>query len=129
MPAAQVSFVGKDNKLYRNTGTFGSPTWGLVPNVIDLKKGSKRTMATFKNRSRDEEVYQPAHRARDFSWGMETDETDTDYVAIRAAHEGNTPMEFAFANGLIATAGTVYTRVTCYVEEFGEDEPGEDGMI
>jgi hypothetical protein len=129
MPATQLSYVGKDQKLYRNTGSFGSPVWGLIPNVTDVKKASKRNEATFKTRAADEELFGPGLRSREYSWGMVTDETDTDYVAIRAAHEaGSTIIEFAFANGLIATAGTVYTRVSTIVTGFDEDEPLEDGV-
>jgi hypothetical protein len=41
-----MAFVlGKDCKLYRNTGSFGTPAWNEIPNVKDLAKNFETSEA------------------------------------------------------------------------------------
>jgi hypothetical protein len=123
MPATNVKWIGLDMYLYRNTGSFGSPAWTLVDNVEDLKRQSKLDEAEIKIRKMRDVQYEPGLNAKQFSWSMLKDETDTNYTALRTAKDAGTLIEFAFANGPIATSGTVYYRQECKLFGWDDDEP------
>lgn len=131
----QPSFVGVDQTLYYNSGTFVSPVWALV-DCRDLKKGLTRGEAEVGGRGTNMELYEPTRQKRQYVFDMIEDETDAAYVAIRAAFFSNSAIEFAFANGPIGTAGTsgtggttgvVYSRLTCKVFGFETDQPLDNG--
>lgn len=136
MPSAvQLSFVGVDQDLYYNSGSYGTPVWTIV-NCRDLKKGFTMGEAEVGSRAISEELYEPTRRKRQYVFDMIEDETDASYVAIRAAFLAKSAMEFAFANGPIGTSGTVasggtsgvvFSRITCKVFGFETDQPLDNG--
>lgn len=114
--------IGLDMKLYRNSGTYASPTWVLVDNVADLKGPDSMGEAVIGIRGKAYEQYEPGLRKVSFDWDMIKDETDTNFSALRTAYGAKTLTEFAFANGAIATTGTKYFRIECKLFEFSRDE-------
>src|SRR5690349_14361333 len=123
MPATNINWVGLDMKLYRNTGTFASPVWTLVDNVQDLKRGSSMGEAELNARNSQIVQKEPTLQEYVFNWGMIKNETDTNYTALRTAKDARTLVEFAFANGLIATSGTSYFRIETKLFGFDDEEP------
>ena len=118
-----------DAKLYRNTGTFASPTWNLIPNVKDLtlsletgeadvttrgNAGWRATVATLKDAS--------------IEFEMVWDSTDDDFTALKNAFLGNTAIEMAVLDGLVATSGSQGLRATCMVTSFTRNEPLEEAI-
>jgi len=121
--------LGMDAKLYRNTGTFASPTWNIIPNVKDLtlnletgeadvttrgNAGWRATVATLKDASIEFEMV----------WDTE----DDDFTAFRNAFLGNTAVEMAVLDGLVATTGSQGLRATCMVTSFTRNEPLEEAI-
>jgi hypothetical protein len=121
--------LGMDAKLYRNTGTYGSPTWDLIGNVKDLtlsletgeadvttrgNGGWRATVATLKDGSLEFEMI----------WDTE----DTDFTAIRTAFLGNTAVEMAVLDGLVATTGSQGLRASFMVTNFTRNEPLEEAI-
>jgi hypothetical protein len=129
MPATQITWVGLDMKLYRNTGTFGTPVWTLVNNVQDLKRGSALGEAELNNRASALVLKEPTLNEYVFNWGMIKDELDTNYTGLRTAKDARTLVEFAFANGLIATSGTTYFRIETKLFGFDDEEPLSGGVV
>ena len=122
--------LGMEAKLYRNSGTFGTPTWAELTNVKDvtlnLEKGEadvttranngwKATAATLKDASVEFEMV----------W----DTTDTGFTAIQQAYFNNTPIELAVMDGPIATAGSQGLRATMQVNNFSREEKLEDAIM
>jgi hypothetical protein len=121
--------LGMDAKLYRNTGTYASPTWDLIGNVKDLtlsletgeadvttrgNGGWRATVATLKDGSLEFEMI----------WDTE----DTDFTAIRTAFLGNTAVEMAVLDGLVATTGSQGLRASFMVTNFTRNEPLEEAI-
>lgn len=122
--------LGMEAKLYRNGGSFGTPTWSELTNVKDvtlnLEKGEadvttranngwKATAATLKDASVEFEMV----------W----DTTDTGFTAIQQAYFNNTPIELAVMDGPIATAGSQGLRATMQINNFSREEKLEDAIM
>jgi len=121
--------LGLDAKLYRNTGTFASPTWNEVINVKDLtlnleageadvttrgNNGWRATVATLKDGSIEFEMV----------WDTE----DLDFAAIRDTFLDRAAIEFAVMDGGIAVAGSQGLRATCMVTNFSRNESLEEAI-
>mgnify|MGYP002625510861 FL=1 len=92
--------LGLEAKLFRNSGSYASPTWEELPNVKDLtlnveageadastrgNGGWRATLATLKDGSIEFEMI----------W----DTADAGFTAIKDAFFNNTPIEFAALDG------------------------------
>ncbi len=121
--------LGMDAKLYRNTGSFASPTWNLIPNVKDLtlsletgeadvttrgNNGWRATVATLKDGSVEFEMI----------WDTE----DDDFTAIRNAFLNNTALELAILDGLSSVAGSQGLRASFMITGFTRNEPLEEAI-
>lgn len=108
--------MGKDCKLYRNTGTNAAPTWNEIPNVRDLTYTDNYTDVDIS--ARDGGGFATSDvglRQIEASWQMIGDFGDADFLAIQTAFDDRAPIQFAFATGGITTAGTQYMKVVCKV--------------
>lgn len=124
--------VGLDQYLYRNTATYGSPTWVIVENVRDLTASDTYAEADVSRRNTGASAYkqtEPTLREMSFEWDMVYDPSDADFTALLGFHQARTLVEFAFSDGVIATTGTKYFRIECKLFDFTMDEPLEDGKI
>ena len=122
--------LGLDAKLYRNSGTYESPTWVEMTNVKDLtlnlesgeadvttrgNNGWRATVATLKDGSIEFEMI----------WDTE----DAGFTAIKGAWFGNTSIEFAVMDGDITVAGSQGLRATFSVTKFSRSEPLEEALL
>lgn len=127
MPAV----LSENAKLYRNTGTYASPTWDLVSNVKDLTMSLDKDEVDITTRASGgfkEFIDGMIDASIDF--GMVYDTADTDFTAIRTAFFAKTAIEFLILDGLVATAGNQGLRVTCMVKGFTRNENlGEALMV
>jgi hypothetical protein len=116
--------LGKDAKLYRNTGTYGSPVWDVINNVRDLTLngdfdegdattrgagGVKQTEPTLLNAS--------------IEWEMVEDLADTDYTTLLIAHYGRTMMDLFACSGAFNTTGETFFRSECKMPGWKKTEP------
>ncbi len=124
--------LGLHAKLYRNSGTYASPTWDEIGNVKDVtlnleageadvttraNNGWKATAATLKDAS--------------IEFQMVWDTGDTDFLAIRDAYLNNTNIEVAAMDGAITglgSSGSQGLRATCMVTSFTREEPLEEAL-
>ena len=121
--------LGLDAKLYRNTGTAGSPTWNLVPNVRDVtlsletgeadvttrgNNGWRATVGTLKDAG--------------IEFEMVWDTADDDFTAFKDAFFNGTSIELAVMDGPIATAGSQGLRAVCRIITFTRSEPLEEAV-
>lgn len=120
--------LGINCKLYRNTGTYGSPTWNEIDGVqdvsinMDSETGEATTRATGGWKQ-----YASTVRDAGIEFEMPYDTADADMVALRDAFlTSGTTIELAAADGAIATTGTQYLRGTWCVTGFSLSEPLSD---
>jgi hypothetical protein len=121
--------LGLDAKLYRNTGTYTTPTWNEVKNVKDVtlnleageadvttrgNAGWRATVATLKDAS--------------IEFEMVWDSADDDFAAIRDAFLNRTPIELAVMDGDITTTGSQGLRASCIVTNFSRNEALEEAI-
>ncbi|NLE37428.1 MAG: hypothetical protein GX621_05320 [Pirellulaceae bacterium] len=121
--------LGLDAKLYRNSGTYETPSWVEMTNVKDLtlnlesgeadvttrgNNGWRATVATLKDGSIEFEMI----------WDTE----DAGFTAIKSAWFGNTSIEFAVMDGGITVAGSQGLRATFSITKFSRSEPLEEAL-
>jgi len=121
--------LGMEAKLYRNSGTYASPTWVEMQNVKDVtlnleageadvttrgNAGWRATIAALKDGS--------------IEYEMVWDTADPDFTAIQQAFFGNTEIEFAVMDGDITASGTQGLRATMSITNFSRSEALEEAI-
>ncbi len=126
--AAVGAVVGLKFKLYRNTGTYGSPVWTLCPTVRDVNLNITKGDGDGSARVSTWKGHLPA--LKDASLEIEILRTRVlaDHDAFRDAFVNDTIMDIAVADQTIATSGTEYWRADMFVMEFSRKEPLENGV-
>lgn len=128
--AAETAVLGLDCKLYRNTGTYGSPTWVLIENVKDVTLSLTKSSADVTTRNNGgwrAEI--GALKEGSIEFDSVWDTTDADFAVILAAWVANTTVEFLVLDGLLATAGSQGLRASCQVMECTRTEPLEEAVM
>lgn len=111
--------LGLSAKLYRNTGTYGSPTWTEISAVRDLTLSDAMSEADVTRRASGgwrETVATLREASIDFDMVNVAD--DTQVSALRAAYAARTIVEFAVLDGDVLTPGTRGLRASCQVTKF-----------
>lgn len=121
--------LGKDCKIYRNTGTYASPTWNIIDSArdvtLELSKGEadvttrgnagwRAIVATLKEASIQFEMV----------WDPDSD----DNTALTNAFLNDTVVEFLVLDGPVGTNGSQGLRASCMVTEFSRSEPLEEAV-
>lgn len=122
--------LGLNGKLYRNTGTFGSPSWAEVSNVRDLTLSDSMSEADVTRRASGgwrETVVTLREASIDFD--MVNVSGDTQLAAIRSAYNSRAAVEFAIMDGDIAVAGSRGIRATCQVVKFELSQELENAQM
>lgn len=125
-----MAFVlGKDAKLYRNTGTYGSPTWDEVPNASKVKIGLSATKFNARRRASGA-FHQEAVTGIQISasWRMLFDLADTDFTAIQTAFTTLAELDMIVLSGSSASGANVGPRISAAFDKFDRDED-EDGLL
>src|SRR5262245_24381218 len=123
------ALIGRECKLYYNSGTFSSPTWIEVTRAIDVDYDMP---AEWGNVSSRVSLFKMEAKALiglilTFGYRYRQGVTDSVFDALRPMALGITKVEFAVADGAIATTGNEYLRAT-YQIEFGNKQPLVDGV-
>ena len=120
--------TGNEAKLYRNTGTYGSPVWDEVTNVRDLDLGVEKGQADASTRGASWRQYLTTLKDASIDFSMLWDTSDLDFSAIQDAFFNDTQVELAIMDGDISVAGAEGLRATFDVVTFTRHEPLEDAM-
>lgn len=114
-------------KLYRNTGTYGSPTWTEIATARDVTStlekaeidasvrggnGWKQSVAGLKEMTIEAEIL--------------FDTTDAGFTALQSAFFGNTTVDVLALSGPVATPGNQGPRAVCEVLSFTRNEGMQD---
>jgi hypothetical protein len=126
---AVKTILGLEAKLYRNTGTYASPTWDEVKNVKDLSLGLEKSEADVSNRESGWEMIRGALKKATIEFQMIYDTADTDWTAFKNAFLNGTAVELAVMDGPIATAGSEGLRASFEVLKWSHSQNLEEALM
>lgn len=123
--------LAEDAKIYRNTGTYGSPTWDLVANVKDLTLNLDKDEVDVTTRaSNGFKEFVDGLIDASIEFQMLWDTSDADFTAIQGAFFNKTAIEFLILDGASNVAGSQGLRATCMIKSFSRSETlGEALMV
>lgn len=110
---------------YMSSGSWASPTWSLIPGIKDLKFNNQ--LKTIQANSRDDthDAVLPGRFTKSVSFSVLRNKAATVQAALRTNHAAKTKTIFAFSDGPIATTGSTYWKMECYITSQNESEPEE----
>jgi len=119
-----MSFVlGKDSKAYRNTGSFGVPTWVEVNEIADLKDNS--TAHKTPGRRRASGLFaQYAITEVDIAiaFGLFWDLGATNFTTLRTSFYAGTENDMIFLDGSVVSGSHQGIRMSAAMSKFEEDQ-------
>lgn len=121
--------IGLKSKLYRNTGTYASPTWDEVSNVKDLSLDLSANEADAGTRGNGGWAAVVATvKEAEVTFDMLWDPDDTDLQAFRDAYLNGSTIEVAVLDGVIGNtpADAQGLRFEGIVTKFSRAEPLAD---
>lgn len=134
MAAPTAPVMNWQCKAYRNSGTYGTPTWVLVDNMGAVKVTDERGEVEVPLRSAGVfEGYLAGRRKLKIEFEMLYNPADASQTALRAAYdtESQTGIDMAFMDQAIATAGSSGLRALWIVSKCTEivDDLGKPVMV
>lgn len=124
MSAPTAPVLGSKGGFYRNSGTYGTPTWVLINNCGDLdvtEQNDKVDVPLRKNLGF--KCYVPGETDYGIAFRMIYDPADASQTALRAAFRNKTPIELLVLDGPVATVGSSGVRATMGVFKMPRQEP------
>ena len=124
--------LGLNAKLYRNTGSYASPTWNEIGNVKDVTLNLESAEADVTVRANNGwRATVPTLKDASVEFEMVWDTEDADFEAIKDAYLGNTTIEILALDGPVSgtgSSGNQGLRATCSVTAFSRSEPLEEAL-
>lgn len=117
-------------KLYRNTGSYGSPTWSVVPTVKDVMLPLTKGEWDASTRASQFEITAPIliKAQLDFQIVRKTT-TDAHLDALIAAFFASTQIEFAVMDGDIVTTGSKGLRASMEILKADQSQKLTEGVL
>lgn len=126
MPA----LIGADCKLYRNTGTYGTPVWDLIDIVKDVTLSLESGEADATSRATNGwKVDLPGLKSASVEFDVVWDTGNTDFTTLQTAWLNKTSVDIAVLDGLAATAGSQGLRAPMGVFSFSRKESLEEAVM
>lgn len=123
------SIISLDGKWYRNTGTYGSPTWNEIPNVRDVTVPLEKVKADVSSRASKYRMSRGTMRDLNITLSMIWDPADADMDALLQAWLNDSSLDMVFLDGSSATTGSQGPRAHWEVFKFERAEQLEEGMM
>jgi hypothetical protein len=126
--------LGLKAKLYRNTGTYSSPTWNEVKNVKDLTLALEKGEADVSTRGNGGwRALIGTLKSASIEFQMVWDTSDDDHTAFHEAFFEDEPIEFAIMDGpMVAPSGDDASqglRASCSIFNFSRNEELENAIM
>ena len=121
--------LGMNAKLYRNTGTYGTPTWNEITNVRDVTLNMDTEEADVSTRANAGwGAVSVAIKNAALEFEMVWDTADDDFTAIKDAYFNGTNIDLAAMDGDITVSGKQGLRAVFTVTGFSRQEPLKDAL-
>lgn len=121
--------LGMNAKLYRNTGSYASPTWNLIDQVKDVTLNMTADEADTTTRASGGWASSlPTTRKIEVSFQMLAKTGDEDISAIQSAFFNNTDLEIAALSGPVTDSDSKGVRFTGRVYTFSRNEAIADAQ-
>lgn len=113
--------LGINDKLYRNTGNFGTPTWVELDGVSDVKVNSSWDTADGSTRRGRVKMMEATQQNLTLDAKLLVD-GGTDYVALAAAYWARSTIDVMCLDGGNTTNGSEGVRFESLITKFDEDQ-------
>jgi len=121
---------GIDCKLYKNSASYETPTWGLLDIVSNVKLNCEYGEGDSTNRAGGGvETVEPTLKKISIEFDVKADNASTQFTALRDAFWAKTAMEIACLDGLVATVGSSGIRGWFKVITFNRDESDDNIVV
>ena len=121
--------LGLDAKIYRNTGSYASPSWSEVSNVRDVTLNLEKGEADVTTRAANGwRATKGTLKEMSIEFEMLWLTGDAGFEAVKDAFLNNTTIEFLALDGSISTSGNQGPRAEMDVISFSRNEPLEEGI-
>jgi hypothetical protein len=114
--------LGINAKLYRNSGTYGSPTWTPIDNVGDLSVNPPWEEGDATTRGSRVKLSQKTVMALEVTGKIRADLTDTEYLAMADAGNQDTVNDYLVLSATSATNGARGFRFDGQVHVSAQDQ-------
>lgn len=131
MAAPTAPVMAFNGKAYRNTGSYGSPTWTLIDNVGDIEITDSMTKSPLSLRMAGGLKFNlPGEREINIAFKMLYNPADTNMTALRTAYLARTTVDIVLLDQAVATAGSSGQRAVCALYKAHRTEaPIGDAMM
>jgi hypothetical protein len=119
--------IGLDARLYRNSGSYSTPTWVEVKQARDVTLTLERGTAEVSKRGSKWKTYLPALKDATIEFELAYDPADANFTALRTAYLDGTVIDMAILDGVVTQGGSGF-RSEFIVTSFTRNEPLEDLM-
>lgn len=114
--------LGVTSKLYRNTNTYGSPTWTEVTCISDLAVNAAWDEADASSRASRVKQQSKTMMGLEITGKAKVSDTDAGFLAIWAALHSDTPLDCLVLNGAKDSNGVRGYRCEFNVFSGNEDQ-------
>jgi hypothetical protein len=119
---------GIDCKVYRNTATYGSPTWALVNPTIEVTVNLENSTFDASNRDSNYRLQLPALTDISVDFRFHKDKDDADFLALETAAQTRANLDLLILDGLQTVATSDGWRVLGFFSSWTESQPLEDAI-
>lgn len=121
--------IGIKGKSYRNSGTYGTPTWSEITVISDLQVGSNWQTAKSTTRASRINTEVPTTLSLSVTGKIRNDDDDTNFIAILAAYHGPTAVDILVLDGSNSTDGSQGYRGYWYFKKFDLPQGLDDAQF
>jgi hypothetical protein len=126
MSGSPVSYtIGLNGIFYLNSGSYGSPTWGIVNNIVDLDTEMQMAEEDATNRAQSGfKTIMPTLDEWSVEGGMLYNPSDTNWQTFLTARTARSSIDFTLRDQIITNTGSQGPRMPVgYITKFGRKEP------
>lgn len=103
---ADIFKLSRNCRLYRNTGSYGSPTWNLIEHVGDVTLPLTKSRVDVATRASGWDLAMVTGKKLDLKIKVPYVPGDPDYQALQDAWEDDTSVELLILDGPVGTSGS-----------------------
>lgn len=124
MAAASATKVGIKAVVYRNAGSYGTPTWTAMPMVRDVQAGTSWEFGDAAIRATRVKLYHPTQQDYDIQMVVRDDDADTGVQLLKDAAVTTTAIDLLIMDAAISVEGAQGVRAHFHVSQTQDQSIG-----